>query len=167
MSEKKEIFIVRHGKSSWEMNDISDIDRPLKLRGIRNAYEMARRLKIERKVPQVFISSPANRALHTAIIFLTVFELPYNKLIIDKRLYGNGLKEILDLIKSQPDDFSKLMIFGHNPDFTELVRKYAKSTIFEIPTCGIAKFDFRCEKWSKIGKEAVISEFLDFPGKED
>lgn len=167
MSEKKELFIVRHGKSSWDIDNISDIDRPLKLRGIRNAYEMARRLKIDRKVPEVFISSPANRALHTAIIFLTVFELPYKKLIIDKRLYGKGLQEIINLIKSQPDDHNKIMIFGHNPDFTELVRKYAKSTIFEIPTCGIANFGFHCEKWSEISRESVVSEFLDFPGKEE
>lgn len=166
MSEKKELFIVRHGKSSWDMPDISDIDRPLKLRGIRNAYEMARRLKIERKVPDAFISSPANRALHTAIIFLNVFELPYSQLTIDEHLYGKGLKEIEDLIKNQPDDLNRLMIFGHNPDFTELARKYAKNTIFEMPTCSIAQICFECDKWSEIGRETVISEFLDFPGKE-
>jgi len=166
MTLKKELFIVRHAKSSWEMGDISDIDRPLKLRGIRNAYEMARQLKIERKLPQSFITSPANRALHTAIIFLTVFEIPYKKLTIDTRLYGHGVKDIFDLINSQPNELSKLMIFGHNPDFTELARNFNKKPIFEIPTCGIAIFEFKCDKWSEISKETVISEFLDFPRKE-
>ncbi len=165
MSEEKEIFIVRHAKSSWDMDNISDIDRPLKLRGIHNAYEMARRLKIDRKVPQAFISSPANRALHTAVIFLTVFELPYKKLTIDKRLYGNSLKEIIELIKSQPGDVRKLMIFGHNPDFTELARNYAKNPIIEIPTCGIACFSFKCEKWSEIDKQTLVSELIDYPSK--
>lgn len=166
MIGKKEIFIVRHGKSSWDMNDISDIDRPLKLKGIRNAYEMARRLKIEQNLPQVIITSPANRALHTAVIFLTVFEIPYKKLTIDARLYGHGIKGIMDLINSQPEDVRKLMIFGHNPDFTELARNFARNPIFELPTCGIAKFDFKCDKWSDASKETVVSEFLDFPGKE-
>jgi phosphohistidine phosphatase SixA len=92
---KKELFIVRHAKSSWDLENISDIDRPLSLRGIRNAYEMARHLKIERNIPELFISSPANRALHTATIFLNVFELLFDKLKIDNRLYGLGVHDIL------------------------------------------------------------------------
>lgn len=166
MNGIKELFIVRHAKSSWELNDVSDIDRPLKHRGIRNAYEMARRLKIDRKVPQAFISSPANRALHTAIIFLTVFEVPYKKLSVDARLYTQGLKSIIDLIKSQPNELKKIMIFGHNPDFTELARNFAKNPIFELPTCGVAKFDFKCDAWSDISKEKIVAELFDFPKNE-
>jgi phosphohistidine phosphatase SixA len=56
---------------------------------------MARRLKIDRHVPDSFITSPANRAMHTAVIFLNVFELSSNKLTIEERLYGCGAEEII------------------------------------------------------------------------
>jgi len=161
----KEIFLVRHAKSSWDYENISDIDRHLKLKGIRNAYEMARRLKIERNLPEAFICSPANRALHTAIIFLSVFEIPYNKLTIDKRLYGYGKHEILELVKSQDDNIHKLMIFGHNPDFTEIARIFATDPVDELPTTGIAIFEFKCRKWSEISGSNVTYELFDFPGR--
>jgi phosphohistidine phosphatase len=163
---KKELFIVRHAKSSWDLDNISDIDRPLSLRGIHNAYEMARRLKIERNIPELFITSPANRALHTAAIFINVFELPYDKLKIDTRIYGHGIQEILAIIKEQPPEVKKLIIFGHNPDFTELARIFTKKPIFEIPTCGVVLFTFNCSNWPEIGKETLVSEFIDSPKKE-
>ena len=34
----KTLYIVRHAKSSWEYEGIKDIDRPLKKRGINDAY---------------------------------------------------------------------------------------------------------------------------------
>jgi phosphohistidine phosphatase len=163
---KKELFIVRHAKSSRDLDNISDIDRPLSLRGIRNAYEMSRRLKIERNIPEVLISSPAVRALHTATIFASVLDLSYDQLKIDARIYGNGIQGILDLIEEQPFEVNKLMIFGHNPDFTEIARLYSKKPIFELPTCSVALFSFNCRNWSDIGKETLISENLDFPKKE-
>jgi phosphohistidine phosphatase len=163
---KRELFIVRHAKSSWELENISDIDRPLGLRGIRNAYEMARKLKIERNIPEKFITSPANRAMHTASIFINVFELSYEALKIDTRLYEQGSKEILEIIKSQPTELKKLMIFGHNPDFTQLAALFALKPIPDIPTCGMVVFEFDCKLWEDIGKDTLISEYLAFPNKE-
>ena len=34
----KTLYIVRHAKSSWEYPSVKDIDRPLKERGINDAY---------------------------------------------------------------------------------------------------------------------------------
>ncbi len=166
MSSKKKLYVIRHAKSAWDYENISDIDRPLKLRGIRNAYEMARRLKINRNIPNRFISSPANRALHTASIFINVFELSFENLQVDERLYGNGAESIIQLIRSQSADINKLAIFGHNPDFSQVAHTFAKNPIFELPTCGIAIFTFDCEVWKKISKSNQVAELFDFPNKE-
>ncbi|MBN1598961.1 MAG: histidine phosphatase family protein [Bacteroidales bacterium] len=166
MSNKKTLFIVRHAKSSWDYEGIADVDRPLKIRGISNAYEMARRLKIARNIPDTFISSPANRALHTAMIFIKVFELKYERLKIDKRLYSHGIDDILQLIKLQPDSVKKLMIFGHNPDFSDLASIFTKQNFIDLPTCGMVIFSFDTAKWENVNRENVISENLDFPKKE-
>lgn len=166
MPSSRELFIVRHAKSTWDYEDISDIDRPLKLSGIRSAYEMARRLKINRYVPEYLISSPANRALHTASIFLNVFEIPYDRFRIEPILYSEGSNDILDYIKSLPSNMKRVMIFGHNPDFSELVRQFAKQPILELPTCGIMIFKFESKDWNSISRENLKSEYLDFPKKE-
>ena len=72
----KVLHVVRHAKSVWDYDGIADIDRTLKSKGIRNAYEISRKLKLINLVPEKIVSSPANRALHTAVIFARVFEYP-------------------------------------------------------------------------------------------
>lgn len=66
----KTLYIVRHAKSSWEYSGIEDIDRPLKKRGIKDAHLMSKFLTKKIEKPDAFITSSANRALHTAVIFL-------------------------------------------------------------------------------------------------
>lgn len=166
MPSKKKLYVVRHAKSTWDYENISDIDRPLKIRGIRSAYEMARRLKINRNVPERFVSSPANRALHTASIFINVFEFSFSNLEVDERLYGHGAETIIELVQSQSPDINKLAIFGHNPDFSQVARNFAKNPIYELPTCGIAIFTFDCKDWKEISKSNQVAELFDFPKKE-
>ena len=43
----KNLYIVRHAKSSWDYPELSDIDRPLNKRGKKNAPEMGQRLAAE------------------------------------------------------------------------------------------------------------------------
>ncbi len=76
MKQLKVLHVVRHAKSAWDYDGVADIDSPLKSRGIKNAYEISRRLKLSDLVPQKIISSPADRALHTAVIFARVFDYP-------------------------------------------------------------------------------------------
>jgi len=78
----KTLYIVRHAKSSWEYEGIEDIDRPLKRRGIKDAHLMSKFLSKEIDRPDVFVSSSANRALHTALIFCENFEYPLSNIKI-------------------------------------------------------------------------------------
>jgi phosphohistidine phosphatase len=166
MTSKRTLFIVRHAKSDWNIEELSDIDRSLKHRGIRAAYEMARRIKIDRQLPDIIISSPANRALHTAVIFTRVFEFKFSKLKVDSRLYQTGVGAIKKLIAEQADSVGRLMIFGHNPDFSDLATMLSGNSYIELPTCGVCKLVFQADKWSDISKNCLISNSIDFPKNE-
>ncbi len=167
MSSSKTLFIVRHAKSSWDYENISDTDRPLKHKGIRDAYEMARRVHIERLIPELILSSPAIRALHTADIFVRVFEIKYTNLKIDERIYGSGVGVIKKLIGEQDDQFNRLMIFGHNPDFSELATVLSGKPYINIPTCGLVRLDFDVSTWASISKDNLKAMSMDFPKKEN
>jgi phosphohistidine phosphatase len=166
MTSEKTLIIVRHAKSTWEYENISDIDRPLKLKGIRDAYDMARKTKIERLIPGIVISSPAIRALHTADIFIRVLEIKYSKLKLDERLYGTSVGVIKKVIGEQDDALKSLMIFGHNPDFSELATVLSGNDFIEIPTCGLVKITFDSPDWKSIGSSTVKDIFIDFPKKD-
>ncbi len=166
MSTERVLYIVRHAKSSWEYEDISDLDRHLKIRGIRDAHDMARRVKIERKQPELLITSPAMRAMHTATIFTRVFEYNFSKLKIDQRLYGTGVSVIKEIVAEQAPEVYSLMIFGHNPDFSELAGIFSGNSIIEIPTCGLLRVTFKASGWEEISPDCVIDTYYDYPKKE-
>jgi phosphohistidine phosphatase len=99
----KTLYIVRHAKSSWEYDGIEDIDRPLKKRGIKDAYLMSKVLNEEINRPDVFLSSSANRALHTSVIFCNRFKYPLSNLKINKSLYSFSDGYLVKIIKALDD----------------------------------------------------------------
>ena len=159
----KTLHIVRHGKSSWDFENISDIDRPLSTRGINNAYLMAKKLS-ERKVkPGLLISSPANRALYTAIIFSRVMKLQYEKVRIEELIYMGYSDDILEMLGQQDNKLSDILIFGHNPTFTALANQLMTSNIDNIPTAGIVSLTFNVDSWEDIRNTKASSYFFDYP----
>ena len=101
----KTLYIVRHAKSSWEYEGIKDIDRPLKKRGIEDAYLISTVLEKKIKCPSVFVSSCANRALHTALIFSYSFNFPLANIKISKSLYSFSDGYLIKTIKALDDGY--------------------------------------------------------------
>ena len=161
----KELHIVRHGKSSWDYTNIMDEDRPLTERGIRNAYTMAERLVNKGYEPQLIISSPANRALYTAIIFSKVLRIPFQSLQINDSLYLSYQEEILNVVRSIDNSIKSAMLFGHNPSFTSFSNHFVRKIISDMPTAAVVSLKFDVEKWSDIGKANQVMENFDYPKK--
>lgn len=70
----KTLYLIRHAKSSWNIPSLSDIDRPLNERGYNDAHIMSNRL-CKPKNSTVIITSPAIRALSTALIFARICDI--------------------------------------------------------------------------------------------
>jgi phosphohistidine phosphatase len=161
---ERKLLIVRHGKSSWE-TIVDDIDRPLTERGVKNAYEMARRIKDDGNVPDAIYSSPANRALHTAIIMARVWEIPENDINISRDLYLPDEDDIFSVISGVPDEIETIAIFGHNPGFTDFANRFLNHPVENIPTAGIALLTMDLESWTGLVNATVTNEFVDYPKK--
>jgi phosphohistidine phosphatase len=166
MAQYKTLYIGRHAKSSWDHQGRSDIDRPLAERGLDDAYTMAGRMKKLTERPQMIISSPANRALHTAVIYATGLGFPFSGFHIDPNLYMAGEDTILDIIYGIDNSIGSLMLFGHNPDFTYLANYFLPRPIDNIPTCGMVKLVFETDKWEDISKNNLSDNSFDFPKKK-
>lgn len=158
-----ELHLVRHGKSSWDYQNISDIDRPLTQRGIENALQMAERFLASYSAPEMLITSPAARAVHTCLIFARTLRVPFEQIAINEIIYSHGDEEIIDLIRSTAPRIKRLMIFGHNPAFTDLANQFLHQKIDNIPTAGIVSLHFNAADWSEIGTSSLVTEFFDYP----
>lgn len=159
----KKLIIIRHGKSSWEYDDIFDIDRPLKQRGIKNGYQMAQRLKDANLLPDLLYTSPAARALHTSIIFCRHLNVPFEHLKVVEDFYHLDADGIINYVKNTPNSADTLMIFGHNPVFTELADGFTKQAIDNVPTTGVVLLSFNINQWNDISPDLVVEEIFDYP----
>ena len=86
----KTLILVRHAKSSWEEAGIDDFDRPLNERGKHDAPVMAKRLKNKNIDVDIFISSPAKRALRTAKYFTEEFDVDKKEIEQVSKLKGGA-----------------------------------------------------------------------------
>ncbi|MDY6801803.1 MAG: histidine phosphatase family protein [Bacteroidota bacterium] len=159
----KQLFIVRHGKSSADCGNISDIDRPLKERGVNDGYIMAERLLAKQLIPQKIMSSPAIRALHSSTIFARVFGYPYQNIEINETMYFADINKILSLINHTQNYIESLMVFGHNPTFTDLANFFINNQLDNIPTTGTVWLKFETNEWAKIDKKNIVGYFFDYP----
>jgi len=161
----KKLYIVRHAKSSWEYKDVKDIDRPLKRRGINDSYLMSAFLSKKHIRPDVFISSSANRALHTAMIFCENFKFPLANLQIKKSLYSFSDGYLIKTIKALDDGFDSAIIFSHDHGINDFVNNYGNMLISHVPTCGVIGIEFNTKHWKNIKpiKSDGKTFLFDFP----
>lgn len=161
----KTLYLVRHAKSSWKDESLSDFERPLNKRGKRDAPFMGKLMKQQGIKPDILISSPANRALTTAKIFCNEIGYPFEKLIIEPKLYMASSQHIFELVKNFDDKYESVMLFSHNPGLTSFVNIFLNRKIDNIPTCGIAALQIDIEYWEEIQTEKYELLFFEYPKK--
>lgn len=150
---------MRHGKSLWDF-DVSDEDRPLKERGINDAHLVSKKFKGENVSIDFAYSSPANRALYTAIIFLRNVNHDFKKFEINEDLYefsGGGVRRF---VENLDDQFNTVAIFGHNHAFTNLANSWGNRYIENLPTSGLVQIDFSVDEWKSISKGETTKMIL-------
>lgn len=147
----KKITIVRHAKSSWEGN-FADINRPLNTRGINDLKLMTSALRPYNLNPDCVLSSPANRALTTAIFFLENLNFNIKSPKIVDKLYDFSGNNLISVIKKIDNQYAHAMLFGHNHAITYFVNTYGDIAIANVPTCGLVSIDFPITNWSDLKK---------------
>ena len=144
----KLLLILRHAKSSWEFEELSDHDRPLNNRGRRDAPLMGRKLLKEQLVPQIIISSSAVRAQSTAKKVARACRYE-EEIVIDSTLYGSSHSEYLNVLTNQDDRHDIIMLVGHNPISEHLI-EVLTGEIVTMPTCSIACIRLPIRSWRQI-----------------
>ncbi len=160
----KTLFLIRHAKSSWDNAALPDKERPLNDRGRRDAPKMGERLAKRDVKPDLILSSPAVRALSTAEIIAEKLNYRRKDIVVTERLYAAEVDDLLDVIRQLGDELKCVMLFGHNPEFTELAHRLS-GEIAHMPTCAIAEFTFDAKSWSGIDSIKPAQILLDYPKK--
>lgn len=147
----KQLFLIRHAKSSWDA-PLRDFDRPLTNKGILDAHLIS--LHISNQLPKLFVvwSSAAKRAVETATIFAQNITFPVESIVFKQELYTFDEKKLALIIKSCPDEYDNLLVFGHNGAITDFVNKYGSFFIDNVSTSGFVSIVFKNKSWKEIEK---------------
>jgi len=142
------LFLVRHAKSSWGNPGLRDFDRPLNDRGLNDAPKMAKLLADQGVIPDLLVSSPAKRALTTALFFANTFNKTNDEIQKEPSIYEAAPGDILRIISGLPENAEMVILFGHNPTFTEVANIFTETDFIEnVPTCGIVKISSTANSW--------------------
>lgn len=147
----KTLILVRHGKSSWEYG-VEDKDRPLQERGINDGHLVSSEFKSQDPVIDAVFSSPANRALHTCVIFLRNLNYPFLKFQLTNELYDFSGGSVMRFVKRLDNTLNTVMIFGHNEAFTHVANEWGNRYIDNVPTTGLVQLDFDIDDWASADK---------------
>ncbi len=160
----KRLTLLRHAKSSWAEPSFADHDRVLSERGERDAPRMGKRMAARKVRPSLIIASSAARALATAKFIAEALKYPPEFLQVEKELYLATADQILELACSQEDNFSDLLLIGHNPGMTDLANRLLPSIgLNNLPTSGVVALDFDTKKWSELTDVSSELVFYDYP----
>jgi phosphohistidine phosphatase len=108
------------------------------------------------------ISSPAKRTKKTAIAIAEKISFPEKKILYIDDLYEASANIILKLIKKIEDDYTSVMLFGHNPGLTLLNNQISLTYIENIPTCGVVALEYN-GGWSELEKDDCKQFFFEYP----
>ncbi|MUH37056.1 histidine phosphatase family protein [Zobellia amurskyensis] len=147
----KTLIMVRHGKSSWDYS-VSDRDRPLQERGVNDALLVSSKFHSSAQKVDAVFSSPANRALHTCMIFVRQLQIPLSFVELTNELYDFSGESVLDFISNLDDSLDSVMIFGHNHAFTHVANSLGNTYIDNVSTSGLVHLNFAVDNWNLVEK---------------
>jgi phosphohistidine phosphatase len=154
----KSLIVLRHGKAE-NPGGVADFDRSLAGRGTRDAVRVGEVLAERDLMPDLIVTSTANRAQSTAS--LVAEGCNYSSEIIPADdLYLPTQSHILSTVRDIPEQHLRVVIVGHNPGFGMFAMKFGND-VDQFPTCAWAHIGFDVEFWGEV-TETTKSEGLDF-----
>ena len=144
----KTLLIVRHGKSSWSDETLSDAQRPLKKRGNKQSRFIGQVLLENELVPQLILSSPAERAMQTAEIIAGVSMVSKPMKIVES-FYLAEPEAYVEALTKLPDSIERVMIVGHNPGLEALLQMF-DGRVETLSTGALAYLSLNIKEWSTL-----------------
>lgn len=161
MPVTRQLFVLRHAKSSWDNPGLHDHDRPLAPRGQRAVKALCEHIKANAIEPSLVLCSTARRTRETL-----AGVAPPGEAVIEAELYGASAGTIVERLQLVPAHTDAVMVIGHNPAMQMLVLRLVgkpsassddenlASVARKFPTGALATLTFECE-WSELAAGAA------------
>jgi phosphohistidine phosphatase len=155
----KQLYLLRHAKSSWKDTSLPDHDRPLTGRGRRASKAIARHLREQGIEPELVLCSAARRARET----LDRIEpaLATSTVRVEDDLYAATARALLERLRTVRDTVESVMLIGHNPGLQDLALDLAhpsptaRELATKYPTGALATLAFQASSWQELDRDTA------------
>jgi len=160
-----QLTLIRHAKSSWSDAELSDFDRPLNKRGMKNAPLMGKIIKKRGLVFDQIVASPALRAITTARLIAAKLGVPEQDIQQRQELYDASVDELLACLHSLDNSKKSIALVAHNPGLTSLCNHLSGESIINLPTCAVAVIEFDLDDWQALYQDTGRLVLYEYPRK--
>lgn len=160
----KKLTLIRHAKSDWSSAAASDFDRPLNRRGNKAAPVMAARIRERDRIPDLLVSSPAQRAFETAELLAHELDLPLDQIVFRRDIYEASLATLIEIVRQLPAP-EHIALIGHNPGLSELGLWLCPRAPAWLPTCAVLELELAAADWSGVEADCATLACYDYPQK--
>ena len=155
----KKLHLIRHAKSSWKDLNLSDLERPLKEKGIKDIHTMSQEfLKSEMEFDMV-LTSPALRAFETSKIIVDALGITSDKFKVKEKLYLPDFATLLKSIIYLNDNLDSVAIVGHEPSLSTLINYFINKPLDKVGTGSITTLGFESKRWINISASNLSISF--------
>lgn len=124
---------------------------------------MAQRMLNRQVAIDLFISSPAKRAVTTAKHFLEVYGSGKDRLATVRQLYHAYPAVFYEVISEIDDSIRTAAVFSHNPGITAFVNELTTTQVDNMPTCAVFAIKADTAHWKDFASAKKSFWFFDYP----
>lgn len=159
----KILYLIRHAKSDWNNPELTDFERILNKKGLKDVPFMAKKLNESAFNPVHIICSSSQRTRTTVKLICNEINYPLKDVCFDSSIYEASLTTLISIINLLPNNKDEIAIIGHNPSITDLSNYLTTEHIGNMPTCSIVKIKLEIDNWNEIVNGIGIQKFFIYP----
>jgi len=164
----KTLILMRHAKSDWGSDELTDIERPLNDRGRRASSLIGKYLFDQNLVPDLILVSAAVRTRETVHLMTDEWSVgdPATPRIVPlDDLYLAQPAALLTELRKVDEKAASVMIVAHNPGIADLARQIAMhgdrdlhaEICLKYPTGALTFCKLKSGDWSRAKAKALDS----------
>lgn len=146
----KMLVIAQHATYSYDHPGVPDVGHPLTRLGRKEAGQAASKLSELKIVPDLVLTSHAERSRETGRIVLNGLKLPAERLREDREIYEAERAEVLRIVHRQDDAHDVVMLIGHNPGMSLLLDHLVDCDVQKMSPGAFAVVSLDADHWSQV-----------------
>jgi phosphohistidine phosphatase len=146
ISALKKLYLLRHAEAELFSASGKDVDRKLSSNGKNHLHNVS---PVYRKIitADAVLCSAASRTEETwKLLNLNVGPSSFHT-----ELYGASTDELIQFIQEVSNEFSRVLLIGHNPGLSDLAT-YLTDEFYSLKTGQLLEFDLEISDWRTISR---------------